>query len=270
MRRALYALLVALPVVLTGMPVASASTHATSSGSYYLALGDSLAFGYQPTGDWTHGYAQDLYSALASKNTSLQFMDLGCKGETTSTFLGLKNSYCVDWQNSYCKCKTPQMQQALNFIKQHPGQIAEVTIDVGADDLTSFHGHPNILKEILLGIELTVNLAKIDKDIRTAVGSNVPIVTMTYYNPWEPFSKYGDLVTLATELFNGIISGTAKGQHFLVANVYNTFNKGTKTQQQQNMCNWTYWCSTQYPKDVHANSTGYTQIESVFAPLLGA
>src|SRR5579859_2131845 len=42
----------------------------------YLALGDSLAFGFQPNGDFTHGYAVDLFQTLQAKQHFGKFVDL--------------------------------------------------------------------------------------------------------------------------------------------------------------------------------------------------
>ena len=37
---------------------------------YYLALGDSLAFGYQPNLDWSHSYPTQWYNSDLSKKGS--------------------------------------------------------------------------------------------------------------------------------------------------------------------------------------------------------
>src|SRR4029450_921851 len=52
-----------LMAVLSGPSIATADdpSHAVH---YYVALGDSLAEGFQPNGDFGHGYADQLYAAL--------------------------------------------------------------------------------------------------------------------------------------------------------------------------------------------------------------
>jgi lysophospholipase L1-like esterase len=68
--------------------------------SIYLALGDSLAFGYQqarfiqdlPTEDpaaFNTGYVDDFARALRTIKPNIQTVNLGCPGETTDSLLGL-------------------------------------------------------------------------------------------------------------------------------------------------------------------------------------
>src|SRR5436305_1594462 len=38
--------------------------------THYLALGDSLAYGFQPNDDHTHGYVDDLFTALRSRGVT--------------------------------------------------------------------------------------------------------------------------------------------------------------------------------------------------------
>src|SRR5262249_25481741 len=66
-------------------------THAANSGlvgpkQYYLALGDSLAYGLQPNGDSTHGYVDDIFTGLQSLGTQ-SLENLGCPGETTTSMI---------------------------------------------------------------------------------------------------------------------------------------------------------------------------------------
>jgi hypothetical protein len=59
----------------------------THAAHYYLALGDSLAEGFQPNGDLTHGYADQLSAALKADDPSLRLENLACGGETTSSMI---------------------------------------------------------------------------------------------------------------------------------------------------------------------------------------
>jgi hypothetical protein len=59
----------------------------TNAAHSYLALGDSLAEGFQPNGDLTHGYADQLYAALKADDPTMQLENLACGGETTSSMI---------------------------------------------------------------------------------------------------------------------------------------------------------------------------------------
>lgn len=54
---------------------------------HYLALGDFLAYGFQPNDDHTHGYVDDFFTFLQSRGGVQDHQNLGCPGETSSTFI---------------------------------------------------------------------------------------------------------------------------------------------------------------------------------------
>lgn len=72
-RRVLLAILILLALLLA-LAFIPDRAHAASSfvgpKSRYLALGDSLAFGYQPDLDWSHGYAKQWYGDLQGHGVS--------------------------------------------------------------------------------------------------------------------------------------------------------------------------------------------------------
>ncbi len=79
---------------------------------YYLALGDSLAVGYQPRGAQDMGYPAQLYPQLQARNPDLQFVNLGCPGETTSSMI--KDSVCGG----------SQLAKAKDFISDPQGRLS--------------------------------------------------------------------------------------------------------------------------------------------------
>ena len=66
----------------------------------YLALGDSLAFGYsselfntnlplgEPAAAFEHGYVNNYYTHLKPRGNGVQLQNLGCPGETTDSLIG--------------------------------------------------------------------------------------------------------------------------------------------------------------------------------------
>src|SRR5579871_6902833 len=85
--------LVALALIFGALPATAAGRSPDSSPSgplaYYLSLGDSLAFGYQPYQPLISGfgYYDDLAASLEQINPDLKPVNLGCPGETSSTFI---------------------------------------------------------------------------------------------------------------------------------------------------------------------------------------
>src|SRR5947199_10278195 len=71
--------------------IVAGTARAVTSPAYYLALGDSLAQGVQPspTGntETNQGHADDLFAVYSARVPGLSLMKLGCAGETTSTMI---------------------------------------------------------------------------------------------------------------------------------------------------------------------------------------
>lgn len=262
MRRALLSLVVVVLGCFSLSPVVS--THAQST-TYYLALGDSLAWGWQPIhADYGYGYTQDLYHYMLHTQPTLQIQNLACVGETSSTMLGLNNTHCPSWQDTKNMTTTPQTTQALQFIQAHPQQINLVTVDMGANDLLyALKGGISLPKLIQVITQLHTNLDTIFGELRAAVGAKVPIATMTYYNPLIVLSS-SSLITVGAEIFNGVISSEAAKFNVTVAPVYNAFNTGSIAQQRQNICTLTWFCDPKYPANPHCRSNGYALIAETF------
>ena len=102
--------------------------------AYYLALGDSIVFGYQQNGDWTHGYPELFFADLRPLGTR-HLINMGCGGEGVTTFI---NGGCPALALSppkypYASHKS-QLAAAVAFLRHHRGQVSPVTIDLGAND----------------------------------------------------------------------------------------------------------------------------------------
>src|SRR5690349_10068078 len=116
-------------VVATALALIAAPASAANRGGtpQYLALGDSLAFGYQPTRDFTQGYVQQLYATLHAKQPALALTNLGCPGETSRTLrLGGRCPY----PNG-----ASQLDTAVAFLRAHRHSVRLVTIDIGGNDV---------------------------------------------------------------------------------------------------------------------------------------
>src|SRR5262249_32638360 len=81
-----------------------------------LALGDSLAFGFQPNGDFTHGYNNDLFTYLQSQGVQ-DHQNLSCPGETSTTFRFGGSDKCPAYQSP----SSAQLSTAVNYLKEHAG-----------------------------------------------------------------------------------------------------------------------------------------------------
>lgn len=178
----------------------------------YLALGDSVAFGYtplaQPPGDLKnyHGYPD-----IVSKGIRLKVANASCFGESTGHFLSLvaADTGCQAWRSVYplfADYSGTQMDYAIDYLKE--SKKAElVTIDIGINDLgvllqtclgdaTCFGTH---LTDTLNAYQ--ANLTTIFSRIRFEAGYTGPIVAVTIYtNDYNDPTTRDPIIALNTVL----------------------------------------------------------------------
>lgn len=214
---------------------ASAHVHAENvkdlaKSTKYLALGDSVAFGYtplaQPPGDLKdyHGYPE-----FVSKGVHLQVANASCFGETTGHFLSLQASDtgCQAWRAAlplFAEYSTTQMDYAVAYLKE--SRKAElVTIDIGINDLgvllNTCNGNPACFAAGLPAVlaAYQANLTTIFSRIRFEAGYTGPIVAVTIYT-----NDYTDLQTLGPiAALNTVLAGVASVFHAQVADAFTAF-----------------------------------------------
>jgi lysophospholipase L1-like esterase len=159
-------------------PSASPSPGGSAAGGLYVALGDSLAAGYQPGGAELRDTAYPALTArrLGASGGELTLENLGCSGETTGSLV--KGGKCDFAAGS-------QLEQAEKLLKG--GNAALVTIDIGGNDLLRcVRGGAQIDTACVTAGVGTVkkNLPTILKRLRAAAGPDVPVLVLGYYNPW--------------------------------------------------------------------------------------
>ena len=139
MRVRILALLGAAALVLLGAVPAAASADESGGGSY-LALGDSVPFGFSPLLNPKHASVFVGYPEMVAEALELHDVNATCPGEATGGFLSLTgidnvcrfyrfvadNPLHVEYQGS-------QMDFALRYLRGHP-DTRLVTLTLGAND----------------------------------------------------------------------------------------------------------------------------------------
>ncbi|MGA8015720.1 MAG: SGNH/GDSL hydrolase family protein [Candidatus Dormiibacterota bacterium] len=286
-------LAVVAPVLLVGLGLSVPVTaSASSEPSYYLALGDSLSVGFQPT--FSHptgtptdrGYASDLHDALRLRDPGLQLVKLGCPGETSTTMMdgsGGLNPYCPE----YASPASSQLSAALAFLEKHPGQVSLVTIDIGANDVDGCFIPTETAAEIEACVfaavpTLAANLGGILHQIVETLASLDPggrIMGMNYYDPFlaDYLSPGGQtLAEGSVELADAVNAelATVYGDFRVpvagVAGAFQTDNFGLIPfihipTNVALICAWTWMCApSPYGPNIHANDIGYAVIAGTF------
>ena len=263
------------------------------TASYYLALGDSLSVGIQPTPAGVDeptnvGYPNQLYAKIRYSYPDLRLDQLGCPGETTTTILdGGICGYSGDQRTSYTGDTGSQASAALAFIAAHKGHVPLITLDIGANDL-----NPCIATGTISGIEACLpgvlntagkNLAALLTELRTADPGAI-IIGMNYYDPelaeWLTGSAGQTFATDSVELssiFNATLETVYQDYKVPVADVATAFdttdmtgqvtlpNLGTLPRNVAEVCELTWECVAppQGPNE-HCNARGYAVIANAF------
>ncbi|GAA3212749.1 SGNH/GDSL hydrolase family protein [Actinocorallia longicatena] len=239
---------------------------------YYLSMGDSLSTGYQPgMGDTDTGYPDQLYATLKERTPGLQLVKIGCRGETTASFIkGGKCSYPTG----------SQLNEALRFLNEHPGQIRYVTIDIGGNDVNSCikNNSPDVMCLIRNVSALAGNLWTIVSKVRRAGGAGPSYSGMTYYDPllaaWltgKSGQRQAKISVPLIESVNGLAWTIYGLANFRIADVSRAFETRNFTIQNgrpvnvSRICTWTHMCAR---RDIHPTTDGYTRIAQTFAATL--
>jgi lysophospholipase L1-like esterase len=281
MLRRLAYVVVAIAAVAFLVPGSGSANASEDHGRYYLALGDSLAYGYQPTHVTGQGYVDQLYATLHARQPRLTLQNLGCPGETTGTML---NGGVCPYQGF-----SSQMDAALAFLRQHRERVGLITLDIGANDVNRCAAGGTLDQACLAQGLTTVstNGAQIVARLRAAAPETT-IVAMTYYNPFlaawlsGPAGKQLAQQSLqVTGVFNTLLSGLFSAGKFRVAQVADAFSTTDMTTQVPlpgvglvpldvaRICQWTWMCApAPYGPDIHANQQGYGVIATAFLAAL--
>jgi lysophospholipase L1-like esterase len=238
----------------------TASSGGSSQTGWYLALGDSVAVGYQPGlgDDPRGGYVGHVLQVLRTSAPKTQLRNLACDGETSITFVsGGKCSYE----------EGSQLAQALVFLRAHSSTTHLVTVTIGGNDLTPCltNADPRTCAQAALGT-LAANLQQSLTSVHAAA-PGAKIVVTNYYDPFLAlWFTNPELATLSTTLqaaLNDTIASVTSGIGGATADVATAF-KSTDTTLVQGVptnvatiCQLTWMCTK---NDDHPNDAGYAVI----------
>jgi lysophospholipase L1-like esterase len=296
--------LVIAPLALA--PAASAANIVT--GSTYLALGDSLTYGYHAKqfseelhnsgfanpANYEEGFVNDFAATLRVLQPKLQLINLGCPGETTQTFLEGSGTAgdCAGGPTGtpfpYPFLHHPythgsQLEEAEAILKENPN-VSPITIDLGANDILQFIEHTcgfpahNTCTEAQLGGEL-VHVASQVNVIAEKVHAAAPHATIALVGLYNPFplvlpAPGGDA---STAFFNSQLqSDAAKIPNAVFANPLTRFNPGpAEVEDLPTICAYTAMCPggtynpTSPEADIHPTTLGYAVMAETISSQFG-
>jgi lysophospholipase L1-like esterase len=303
--KASFRLLLALAMLGGALVGAAGTAKAHASTTYYLALGDSVAAGcsnafpdvnrFVPNSCGGRGYDDQLAEMVHAEFPSLHVVNLACGGETAGSMISVVRAECFYPHPP----QGTQLDVAVAFLEAHPGQIAFITITIGANDALPpcFDPGTGVIEAVCIQAQMPQiqsNLAYILETLQAAA-PGVPIAGMSYYDPFLGYwvllpEPDGQTVAQsdeeAIEAMNAGLVSTYQAEGALVADVagpefFNTADFTDRVVTKDfgdvpvnvaNACAWTRFCGdTAYgPGDVHPNTEGHGVIAAAFAAVLPA
>ena len=235
---------------------------------YYLALGDSLAFGFQfdtfnanvpfvPASLFSTGYVDYLGGMLREIRPGIRTVNYGCPVETTVTFIHGGCTYTAAGFPLHDPYDGAQLSAALAFLRAHRGKVSPITVNIGVNDLIAlrtlcgndvpcyFANGPAVLDGIAVRLHFILSQLR-------AAAPDAEIITFTNYD--VAFLFDARLLQL-TQAFNAVVIDTAAQSSVRVADVFGAFNDAP---QPATLCALTFICSPS--QDSHPSDLGYEVI----------
>jgi lysophospholipase L1-like esterase len=212
----------------------------SDSNGTYLALGDSVAFGYVPPDavpapNYLEAKSFVGYPEYLARQLDERVSNASCPGETTASLLipGAQSNGCENSPGSpvgyrtfyplHAQYKGTQIDYALHYLAAHK-DTRLITIDIGANDAflcqeTTPDQCSSPAELAGVAAEITANLGTIFHDLRDKARYRGPIVTLTYYS-----LSYSDPTEVAsTQFLNSVIAGVTTANGGVVADGFTAF-----------------------------------------------
>jgi len=252
--------------------------HGPGRPSSYLALGDSLAFGYsqakfesllpsEPASAYNTGYVDDFAHLLKLGNPKLEVINDGCPGETTESFIKGPCEYQLAYPLHHPYVGGPtssQLSDALAYLQANPN-TNPITLDIGANDALGVIEHTCekkvecVIKEApALFAHIAANLGLILTDLRGA-DPHATIVVLGLYNPFGEKLPGGNALTAQ---LNEVMEKVASAVGARFADPLPIFNPPGALEE-PTICLLTNMCKT--PEDIHPTDLGYGVLAGLIA-----
>jgi lysophospholipase L1-like esterase len=237
----------------------------------YLALGDSLAFGYSQAkfnslfpdenpADFESGYVNVFGDVLKLFNPTLQIVNDGCPGETTESFIKGPCAYQLEFPLHHPYVGGPsssQLSDALAYLQAHPGAVNPITIDIGANDALGLIEGTCKLEAACIAAGAPAVFAKIGANLGLILGQlraaapHAQIIVLGLYNPFGETIAGGDALTAA---LNEVEAGVAASVGARFADPLPFFNPPGALEA-PTICLLTNMCTPLV--DIHPTELGY-------------
>jgi lysophospholipase L1-like esterase len=249
-----------------------------ASGPRYLALGDSVTFGFINNAGFEYVNAANFigFPTYAGGRLRMDAANASCPGETTASFLSSAgpDNGCRQFRTAgaqlHVSYSSAQLDFAVAFLKSHP-QTLLVTVGLGADDVLLLNaacsGDPACIQAGLATV--AANMETILGDLRTTGFTGTIIVVNYYSTDYSDPTQTGIIAAL-----NQALAAAAAQQGAAVADVFTAFQTATipvagKTCN-AGLLNGSFSQVNQFTCDIHPSQSGQMLIGKVVAQTFAA
>jgi lysophospholipase L1-like esterase len=231
---------------------------------YYLALGDSIAYGFQrskydaglPASAFDTGYVDRFAARLRLIRPGSTVVNYACPGESTRSLIAAPCG-SLPLEQFHDAYTGTQLDAAVAFLRAHPGDVSPITLRLWGNDVRLFvadckgdltcvqNGAFTFLRDF------SDRLAYILGALREAAPDAEIIVT----GGWDTFLDVLEFADPLFHLLNASIAQKATAQRVRFADPFPTFNpQGDLAREIQTICTPTLLCTE---GDSHPSDAGY-------------
>lgn len=216
-----------------------------SRGSTYLALGDSVTFGYQeptvvPAPNYNNARSFIAYPQLVGRMLRLKVVNAGCPGETTASFInasaqsnGCENSiqggpvYRTHFP-LHVRYRGSQLAFAISYLRKHRS-VRLVSLMIGANDVflcqkTTSDGCLSPSDQQAVFAKISRNVKRIVSTIRKQGRYRGQLVIVNYYS----LNYASALITTVSRGINNAEDSAARPYGAVFANGFANFLAATR------------------------------------------
>lgn len=237
--------------------------------SYYLALGDSISYGYQafkaqadlPPSAFNTGYVDGFAAGLRQIRPGIEVVNYGCPGESTDSFVNGPCPWTQAGHQLHDSFSGTQVEAAVQFLIAHRGQVSPITPTLFGNDL------PILLDPCTANGQIDLNcvqlsapsfitgfsqrLASILHRLRSAAPDAEIIVT----GAWDSFVNIFAFADPLYQAVNNAMREAAAANGAKFADPLPIFNpQGDEAAEVQTVCRLSLLCTQ---NDSHPSDEGY-------------
>jgi lysophospholipase L1-like esterase len=232
---------------------------------YYLALGDSISYGFQrskfdaglPPSAFDTGYVDVFAARLRQIRPGLTVVNYGCPGESTRTFTTTRCA-TLPIEQLHDAYAGPQLEAAVTFLRAHPGQVSPITLTLWSNDVRIFvfeecQGDLACVQSGAFAFigDFSSRLAR----ILAALRDEAPDAEIIITGSWDTFVDLLEFADPLFQLLNASMAQDAAAERVRFADPFPIFNpQGDLAREIQTICTLTLLCTE---NDSHPSDAGY-------------